>query len=61
MKGKQIRYMEAMETIENLLRELEVKRAEEDLLNVDKYDYLYEVLYNLQKEILKLELQEGIK
>ena len=61
MKGKQIRYMEAMETIENLLHELEVKRAEEDLLNVDKYDYLYEVLYNLQKEILKLELQEGIK
>lgn len=53
--------MEAMETIENLLHELEVKRAEEDLLNVDKYDYLYEVLYNLQKEILKLELQEGIK
>lgn len=61
MKGRQIKYMEAMETIESLLQELEMKRAEEDLLNVDKYDYLYEMLYNLQKEILKLELQEGIK
>lgn len=61
MKGRQMKYMEAMETIENLLHELEMKRAEEDLLNVDKYDYLYEMLYNLQKEILKLELQEGIK
>ena len=58
MMGKEIKYMEAMETIQNLLHELEMKRAEDDLLNVDKYDYLYEMLYNMQEEIKKL--QEGI-
>ena len=58
MTGKEIKYTEAMETITNLLYELEMKRAEDDLLNVDKYDYLYEMLYRMQEEIKKL--QEGI-
>ena len=56
MTGKEIKYMEAIETLENLLHELESKRAEDDLLDVNKYDYLYAMLYGLQ-----LELQEGIK
>ena len=56
MTGKEIKYMEAIETLENLLHELETKRAEEDILDVDKYDYLYAMLYGLQ-----LELQEGIR
>ncbi len=59
MIGKEIKYKEAMETIENLLHELEMKRADDDLLNVDKYDYLYEMLYGMQEEVKKL--QKGIK
>ena len=56
MTGKEIKYMEAMETLENLLHELESKRAEEDILDVDRYGYVYDMLYKLQEE-----LQEGIK
>ena len=56
MTGKEIKYMEAIETLENLLHELESKRAEEDILDVDRYDYIYDMLYKLQEE-----LQEGIK
>ena len=61
MKGKQIKYMESIKTIETLLHDLEAARAEDDLLNVDKYDYLYEMLYSMKEEIEKMELQEGIK
>ncbi len=56
MTGKEIKYREAIETLENLLHELETKRAEEDPLDVDRYSYIYDMLYKLQKE-----LQEGIK
>ena len=56
MTGKEIKYKEAIETLENLLHELETKRVEEDLLDVDRYDYIYDMLYKLQAE-----LQEGIR
>ncbi len=56
MTGKEIKYMETIETLENLLHELESKRAEEDILDVNRYDYIYDMLYKLQAE-----LQEGIK
>lgn len=56
MTGKEIKYMEAIETLEKLLHELESKRAEEDILDVDRYGYIYDMLYKLQEE-----LQEGIK
>ena len=48
--------MEAIETLGNLLHELESKRTEEDILDVDRYGYVYDMLYKLQEE-----LQEGIR
>ncbi len=56
MTGREIKYMEAIETLENLLHELETKRAEEDPLDVNRYDYIYDMLYKLQAE-----LQKGIR
>ena len=45
--GLQIRDMEMLEDLEKTIKELEMKRIGNDLLNTDKYDDLYEVYYKL--------------
>lgn len=48
LTGLSIRNKMIMEDIETLIKELEIKRTEEDLLNRNKFDSLYEVYYKLK-------------
>ena len=43
LTGLQIRNMQMLEDLEKTIKELEMKRIGNDLLNTDKYDDLYEV------------------
>ena len=47
LTGLQIRNMQMLEDLEKTIKELEMKRIENDLLNADKYDDLYKVYYKL--------------
>ena len=52
--GKLYKLMEYERDLYAWIKELEVKRSKEDLLNKDKYKDLYEVYYNIVGEINKL-------
>ena len=43
LTGLQIRNMRMLEDLEKTIKEFELKRIENDLLNTDKYSDLYEV------------------
>ena len=47
LTGLQIRYMQMLDDLEKTIKELEMKRIENDLLNTDKYVDWYEVYSKL--------------
>ena len=47
LTGLQIRNMQMLDDLQKTIKELEIKRIETDLLNIDKYADLYEVCYKL--------------
>ena len=47
LTGLQIRNMQMLEDLKKTIKELEMKRIKNDLLNTDKYDDLYKVYYKL--------------
>ena len=47
LTGLQIRNMEMLDDLTKTIKEFEVKRIENDLLNTDKYTDLYKVYYKL--------------
>ena len=47
LTGLQIRNMQMLEDLEKTIKEFELKRIENDLLNANKYDDLYKVYYKL--------------
>ena len=47
LTGLQIRNMQMLEDLEKTIKEFEIKRIENDLLNANKYDDLYKVYYKL--------------
>ena len=47
LTGLQIRNMQMLEDLEKTIKELEMKRIENDLLNANKYADLYEVYSKL--------------
>ena len=47
MTGLQIRNKEMLDDLIKTIKELEIKRIENDLLNIDKYADLYKVCYRL--------------
>ena len=51
LTGLQIRNMQMLEDLEKTIKELEMKRIENDLLNANKYTDLYEVYYRLLEGI----------
>ena len=51
LTGLQIKNMQMLEDLEKTIKELEMKRIENDLLNTDKYTALYEVYYRLLEGI----------
>ena len=51
MTGLQIRNKEMLEDIQKTIKEFELKRIENDLLNIDKYADLYEVCYRLLESL----------
>ena len=51
LTGLQIRNMQMLEDLEKTIKEFEIKRIENDLLNTDKYTDLYEVYYRLLEGI----------
>lgn len=51
LTGLQIRNMQMLEDLEKTIKELEMKRIENDLLNANKYTDLYKVYYRLLEGI----------
>ena len=51
MTGLQIRNKEMLDDLQKIVKEFEMKRIETDLLNTDKYAYLYEVFYRLLESL----------
>ena len=51
MTGLQIRNKEMLEDLQKTIKEFEIKRIENDLLNIDKYADLYEVCYKLLESL----------
>ena len=51
MTGLQIRNKEMLEDLQKTIKELEMRRIENDLLNTDKYADLYEVCYKLLESL----------
>ena len=51
LTGLQIRNMQLLEDLEKTIKELEIKRIENDLLNLTKYTDLYKVYYGLLEGI----------
>lgn len=47
LTGLQIRNMQMLQDLEKMIKELEIKRIEKDLLNANKYAELYKVYYRL--------------
>ena len=51
MTGLQIRNKEMLEDLQKTIKEFEMKRIENDLLNIDKYADLYDVCYKLLESL----------
>ena len=51
MTGLQIRNKEMLDDLQKIIKELEIKRIETDLLNTDKYADLYKVCYKLLESL----------
>ena len=51
MTGLKIRNKEMLEDLQKTIKEFEIKRIENDLLNIDKYADLYEVCYRLLESL----------
>ena len=51
LTGLQIRNMQMLEDLEKTIKEFEVKRIKNDLLNANKYTDLYKVYYKLLEGI----------
>ena len=51
LTGLQIRNKEMLEDLQKTIKEFELKRIENDLLNIDKYADLYEVCYRLLESL----------
>ena len=51
LTGLQIRKMQILEDLQKSIKEFEMKRIENDLLNIDKYADLYEICYRLLKTL----------
>ena len=51
MTGLQIRNKEILDDLQKTIKEFEIKRIENDLLNIDKYADLYEVCYRLLESL----------
>ena len=51
MTGLQIRNKEMLDDLQKTIKELELKRIENDLLNTNKYADLYEVCYKLLESL----------
>ena len=51
MTGLQIRNKEILDDLQKTIKELELKRIENDLLNTNKYADLYEVCYRLLESL----------
>ena len=51
MTGLQIRNKEMLDDLQKIIKELELKRIENDLLNTNKYADLYEVCYRLLESL----------
>ena len=51
LTGLQIRNMQMLEDLEKTIKEFELKRIENDLLNTDKYAELYKVYHRLLEGI----------
>ena len=49
--GEKIKNMERLESIHNLIKDMEIKRIKEDIKNIHKLDDLYKVYYRLQEEM----------
>ena len=47
LTGLQIRNMQMLEDLKKTIKEFEIKRIENDLLNANKYDDLYKVYHKL--------------
>lgn len=51
LTGLQIRNMQMLQDLEKMIKELEVKRIEHDLLNKNKYAELHKVYHRLLRGI----------
>ena len=51
LTGLQIRNKEMLDDLQKSIKEFEMKRIENDLLNIDKYAELYEVCYRLLESL----------
>ena len=51
MTGLQIRNKEMLDDLQKTIKEFELKRIENDLLNIDKYADLYEICYRLLESL----------
>ena len=51
MTGLQIRNKETLDDLQKTIKELELKRIENDLLNTNKYADLYKVCYRLLESL----------
>ena len=51
MTGLQIRNKEMLDDLQKSIKEFEIKRIENDLLNTDKYADLYKVCYKLLESL----------
>ena len=51
MTGLQIRNKEMLEDLQKTIKEFEMKRIENDLLNTNKYADLYDVCYKLLESL----------
>ena len=51
LTGLQIRNMQMLEDLEKTIKEFEIKRIKNDLLNANKYTDLYKVYYRLLEGI----------
>ena len=51
LTGLQIRNMQMLDDLQKIIKELELKRIENDLLNTNKYADLYKVCYRLLESL----------
>ena len=51
LTGEKIKNIERLESIHNLIKDMEIKRIKEDIKNIHKLDDLYKVYYRLQEEM----------